>query len=448
MSKSLGVVLVCAVSACTVRGADPHVAPRVSNVRVEQEAGTKRVHIWYDVATEDPSDLIVCVEVSTNGGATFDLPLSGLAMQGSGYGDLTTPGNNLHIEWDAGTDWRLSSSSNLVVKVTADNGFPTEAPPDMKLVRGGSSVLGNDSDTPPSDRSPAHSIELMSYYVSMYEVSNKEVADLFRWAWDEYKVYINTSSREVSYPYSPPRTLLFRYGDASSSAQIEWYGRLRAVPGKEDHPCVGINWYGALVYCNLKSELAGMTPCYDLSSWRCDFSASGYRLPTEAEWETAAQSIARGGSSVFPWGGSTIDHDRCNYYSTNALAYDVSVTRGHHPSYSGGSKPYTSPGDAFSGGGWPLFQMAGNAAEWCWDWYQNDRYQWSIDTYEAYLLKSDPHIPFPRGPAAAPSLEQKRVVRGGSWNDTADRCDFTARHRADPSVMTNTIGFRTVRTPD
>ena len=53
--------------------------------------------------------------------------------------------------------------------------------------------------------------------------------------------------------------------------------------GKEDHPMAELSWYGAAAYCNLRSALRGRPPCYDPSTWECDFSTGGYRLPTEAE---------------------------------------------------------------------------------------------------------------------------------------------------------------------
>ncbi|HLA40314.1 MAG TPA: SUMF1/EgtB/PvdO family nonheme iron enzyme, partial [Candidatus Glassbacteria bacterium] len=55
--------------------------------------------------------------------------------------------------------------------------------------------------------------------------------------------------------------------------------------GGETHPVEGVSWYDAVRYCNRLSEIAGISPCYDLGTWRCDYSRNGFRLPTEAEWE-------------------------------------------------------------------------------------------------------------------------------------------------------------------
>jgi formylglycine-generating enzyme required for sulfatase activity len=78
----------------------------------------------------------------------------------------------------------------------------------------------------------------------------------------------------------------------------------------------------------------GLTPCYDLATGQCDFSASGYRLPTEAEWEYAA----RGGLSNrrFPW-GDEVSHARANYYASNS-SYEDGQTHGDHPTRRGGRR--------------------------------------------------------------------------------------------------------------
>lgn len=145
-------------------------------------------------------------------------------------------------------------------------------------------------------------------------------------------------------------------------------------PSITNHPVQMVNWYDCIKWCNARSEKDGKTPCYTVtgSTYKtgeiapeCNFDANGYRLPTSVEWEYAA----RGGLSGkrFPW-GDTITHSQANYYSVSSVSYDISTTRGYHPSYfSSGSAAGTSPVGSFSPNGYGLFDMSGNVSEWCWD---------------------------------------------------------------------------------
>src|SRR5205085_1193473 len=71
----------------------------------------------------------------------------------------------------------------------------------------------------------------------------------------------------------------------------ELYTKVMDVnPSKRKDPKCPVErtqWTDAVRFCNKCSELDGLTPCYDLDTWECNFAADGYRLPTEAEWEYA-----------------------------------------------------------------------------------------------------------------------------------------------------------------
>ena len=214
-----------------------------------------------------------------------------------------------------------------------------------------------------------------------------------------------------------------------------------------NHPVQHVNWYDAVKWCNARSEMEGLTPCYytdtsltvlyktgrvNLANTNVNWSASGYRLPTEAQWEKAA----RGGVSGhrFPWSDTdNIAGSRANYLGANASirpVYDKGPV-GYNPLFSIDPHPYTSPGGAFAPNGYGLYDMAGNVFQWCWDWYYN-RY------YNATLGATDPP-----GPLSSPSTT--RVQRGGSWSSGAGDLRCMKRGYVAPTSAGDGVGFRCVR---
>ena len=199
-------------------------------------------------------------------------------------------------------------------------------------------------------------------------------------------------------------------------------GAGQSFPGY-NQPVHTVNWFDAVKFCNARSEQEKLVPCYYLSDGKtyrsgevspsCDWSASGYRLPTEAEWEKAA----RGGlvGQRFPW-GMTITHRQAVYVTPAAGAsYDVGQKNIAPNS--------TSPVASFPANGYGLYDMAGNLNEWCGDWYGN-----------------------PPVGLHGPAVGTKRVVRGGSWQDSAGMCRVSARGAGRPSGKSNTGGFRCAQT--
>ena len=223
-----------------------------------------------------------------------------------------------------------------------------------------------------------------------------------------------------------------------SYATNHGYGFDNAGSGKAaNHPVQRVNWCDVVKWCNARSQEAGLTPVYYLNAGMTQvytigqvtnpyvqWSANGYRLPTEAEWEKAA----RGGLSGqrFPW-GNTINESQANYYGNTAdYTYDLGPS-GFNATYAVGMYPYTSPVGAFGANGYGLYDIAGNVFEWCWDWYGTP-----------YAGGTDP-----RGPASSPL--GSRVIRGGGWFGDAHFARCANRSNSTPVFAGDGFGFRCVR---
>ena len=137
-----------------------------------------------------------------------------------------------------------------------------------------------------------------------------------------------------------------------------------------------VTWYECVKWCNARSKKEGLTPCYytsaaqttiytsgnvDVPTNGVDWSANGYRLPTEAEWEKASRGARQ--RRLFPWGGDTIQHARANYIASTNDSYDTSLTQSYHPNYQTGGFPYTNPVGSFPANGYGLHDMGGNVLD-------------------------------------------------------------------------------------
>lgn len=302
--------------------------------------------------------------------------------------------------------WVPATGSTMAVQV-----LDPQPPPGMRRVPAGIFQMGDAWNEGGADEQPVHSVYLGAFYLDQFPVTLDMWTAVAAWSADH------------GYDYD------------------------QAGSGKGgQHPVHSIHWYDAVKWCNARSQMEGRTPVYYTDSALTEvyrssravpyvrWSANGYRLPTEAEWEKAA----RGGmptNRLAWWDANTIDHARANYRGYPAgYPFDLAAD-GYHPDHASGGTPYTSPVGSFESGrsGYDLYDMAGNVWEWCWDWYDG--------TWYDHPQAAGPE---PRGPDEG----AYRVVRGGAWSYDAWGCRAAYRFSHPPTYAWNHLGFRTVRLPD
>ena len=213
-------------------------------------------------------------------------------------------------------------------------------------------------------------------------------------------------------------------GDAPTAAKYE--------------PVTTINWRDIIVWCNAYSQMTGLTPVYCSDSGfttpiknstdgaygssinttpgsfdnpYVNWSATGYRLPTEGEWQYAASYIGT------PY----------NYASGDTAPYDTSSTIGNYCWYYTNSGNVTHNVGGKTANALGIYDMSGNVWEWCWDWYGS--YPTAISDYY-------------RGPASG----FFRMIRGGGYSNNACYLQVGYRNGDSPYRENSNIGFRFART--
>jgi formylglycine-generating enzyme required for sulfatase activity len=212
----------------------------------------------------------------------------------------------------------------------------------------------------------------------------------------------------------------------------------------DDRPVNSVSWHSALAFCNKLSEKHSLTLCYDLkcqgepgvydesrnSKYTCSSvefipSCTGYRLPTEAEWEYAA----RAGSVTAFYNGEITDNNRdSNTCSRDPILNQSGIYCDNSPcvSDSGCQKKMPEKVKSKTENAWGLYDTAGNVMEWCWDWYA---------PYDV-LQNENP---------SGPTKGEGKIVRGGAYATPPFENRSARRGAIPPEHCSYGVGFRIVK---
>ena len=342
---------------------------------------------WYSTVTFNANNATggtAPAAQTANAGSSITLPGAGnLAKTGFGFGSWNTNAAGTGTNYNAGASYTPSGDSTLYVS-WVEMELVSVTGVDMVFVPGGSFEMGKNLGTASGWDDNPHMVTLSNgFYMGKYEVTQAQ--------------YQAVMGNNPSY-----------------------------FTG-ENLPVEQVSWYDAVEFCNVLSEIEGLTPYYtinktegsDPNNTNGDYdprwlvtqntTATGYRLPTEAQWEYAAKG---GNPTAAGWVGYTY----AGSDDPNEVAW-----------YGDNNDPYgTKPVGTKKPNGLGLYDMSGNVWEWCWDWY---------GSYSSGA-QSDP------GGASSGSY---RVGRGGLWGYSAENVRSAYRFSYDPYVRNSDIGFRLVR---
>ncbi|MFQ3341417.1 MAG: sulfatase modifying factor 1 [Flavobacteriaceae bacterium] len=325
----------------------------------------------------------------------------------------------------------------LACSITHKNkGGIQDSPEGMAFIPAGNFVMGGRSAGAYADEFPKHEVSVSAFYIDLHEVSNQEFM-----AFVEATNYKTIAEQNIDWEAMkknlPPNTskphdsilqagsLVFNQTDGPVNLQdyAQWWrwtiganwkqpeGPGSSIANRMNHPVVHIAWEDANIY----------------AKW------SNKRLPTEAEWEWAAQ----GGNPehIYPWGNTAVEaaFDKANFWQ-GLFPYNNRQLDGYYG---------TAPIASYPVNGYGLFDMAGNVWEWCQDRYDFNAY--ANDAREGQVIN-------PQGPKRyndpREPLALKHVMRGGSFLCNDSYCSgYRAARRMSSSRDSsfNHTGFRCVK---
>ena len=294
----------------------------------------------------------------------------------------------------------------------------------LKLIPAGDFLMGADEtqaqlekdfgefrkDVQVEDERPQHEVRITKpYYLGIYEVSLSEFRQFINDT--DYRTQVESDGRGGFGWNKNARTGMWR-------KDYSWRGW--GVNQSETSPVVNVTWNDCVAFCK----------------WLSDKENARYRLPTEAEWESACRA-----------GTSTRYYDATKPADVFRLGnlHDVTLTETCGPTRVADREgnptgeiakvfpgrdgfAFTAPAGRFRPNAFGLYDMLGNAWEWCADWYSKDYYKGAPDED-------------PQGPAKG----KLRVLRGGGWTADPLDCRSACRRKMNPDHANYLTGFRLLR---
>ena len=379
-------------------------APSVSNVLVLPNAETKTVEIHYNLFHSEGLASTVTVEATNN--SQYWVAIKNLSGD---VGPAITPGTMKSIHWDANSEWSPELFLNVKVRLRANDeqagSDQAPTPEGFARIPRGTSFMGSPETEWTIVRTSREPIDPSDEVLHRVTLSKDFFMSKTEVTWTEWNTVRDW---------------------ALTNGYIDIPKGQNGFEGDENgiHPATLMDWYEAVKWLNAKSEMDGLAPCYTVEgevyktgefSPDCDFNATGYRLPTEAEWEYAC----RAGSPEAFYTGDLSNPD--------ASPVDPNLDEaGWYEGNSGiNTHPVGDPEKADNDFG--LRDMHGNVVEWCWDWYGEYPIEDVID---------------PTGPTTG----KNRINRGGAFPFWAVHCRSAYRSNLLPGKSSNSIGFRITRT--